>query len=739
MALSILYSLIALAAACGIVYILHGARAALARLSRGAAVMAVLWPLAAGVFLYFCAQSAVERRLLFSLLLPFADGAYLAGRAAMLLACILLCLAAALTERGKRLRARLDAAGDRALWRWVIAAAVTGLFFAWTLRVNVLSYMTNDDVSIMSAIAKIPSKGLSAATGMWTDVLLCAIIGFFYKLAPNGYWYLGYHLAILLISLTIIGRCILMKARRAGHSVYAGCAIHAMLCGAVFSYTFGSISFTVTPAVAGAASIALLLCREEEQSLPRLIAADAVSALLMFFCRLQRKASMRAVICFWAVAAVYALAKLLIERSGGWKKSASVLVCGAALTVFLCFFNFSAELPSTTSDYNSAEYYRSLVMDYMVDDLTPEQWESVGVPQELGQLVSNWFFMDERVNTDTFRQLVEQYYVPGDVQNYGTLSNILGSFYGSRLWITLAMLALTALAAAETVRFGLRRRWPELLCALAAMGGAAVLWVYLIVENRFPLRVFLVVAIPAAVMLVLMDLTAAEKKTETETRGGRALPCIAAVLCAAACVCGFMAAKASPRASYAATRAELFGVQWDTEAYANENPDNKIYTNMTSRNLDPIHSAYTYPNNISLWGGSGVTASSTRTYADAFFRENVRFMYQPASALGALLQYLSLDYGPVQAAVEARLADGVGVVDITQVGPGGDYTGWYEQNGYTYYFENGRAVTGTKVIDGAEYEFMPAGAASFFAPAVDADGNTVYTLDAYSLIGGIEP
>ena len=51
----------------------------------------------------------------------------------------------------------------------------------------------------------------------------------------------------------------------------------------------------------------------------------------------------------------------------------------------------SSELPSSSEEYQNAEHYRSLVMDYMVSDLTYEQWESVGIPPEHAERIFERF------------------------------------------------------------------------------------------------------------------------------------------------------------------------------------------------------------------------------------------------------------------------------------------------------------------------------------------------------------
>ena len=211
------------------------------------------------------------------------------------------------------------------------------------------------------------------------------------------------------------------------------------------------------------------------------------------------------------------------------------------------------------------------------------------------------------------------------------------------------------------------------------------------------------------------------------------MKCFSTVVIAAACVLCVLSARSAPYAGEAATREQVFQSQNATEGYANSYPGIHFVTNFISQNLDPFHDLDQYPTNMAIWGGTGVTASDNRMYADAFFRDDVLFMYEKPSTIQALLQYLTLDHGPVQAELLAQLGANTYVTDISQVTPGEDYTGWYEQNGMTYYFRDGQALTGTQTIDGEEYTFTSVGFQARLLPVYD-NGTVIYTTDAYSLI-----
>lgn len=702
----------------------------------------------AALFLFWLCETGLRRRLLGpAALFSFAaDGVFLPGRAAVLLLCVLLCLGLGLTAPGRRLLGRLRAAAGRNGLLWFLSFVVAALFFLWAMRVTVVRFMTNDETHILKAAARTAANGISSARGAFSSVLFVWLLSLPYRLAPEGWWYAGYHLAVIFAACVILGRCVLLLTRARGRHPLWGCLVQWLaLCGLFFA-PLAELSFTITSGIAGAAACALILCRDETPSRAGRIASDAGAVLLFLLCWLQRESSGEVLLCFIALSCAVRLARLL--RLPGSERRRGLVGLGAFVLAGACLFGAVSALDgiaaaragtdaeSSNADYYDAEYYRSIVMDYLGPQLTAEQLEAAGIPAELGNLmIMRWYFMDERVNTETFRRLVEMYYHPnGQTAETGLLER-LGSSYTDAAYYLRALRRLAAagavfalLAAALFFRAG-KTAWPELVGALCAPGGGAALCVYAMLQGRFLYRVFLVIAIPAVVIELLCCL-AMRPRTDRPRRGWQAA---AAVLAAGLCVlCGLIVVRV-PYADEETGREEVYAAQRETEACAFAHPDTYFVTNFFAQNLDPFHGG-TYPTNMGLWGGSGVTAlpDEERMFADDFFRDDVRFMCELPGSVMLLLQYLTLDNGPVAARDEAHLTDNITVFDLDRIGPGGDYTGWYEWQGKTYYFERGEAVVGTQVIDGETYEFAPGGASSPMFLVTDEEG-TWYATTAYTL------
>lgn len=699
-----------------------------------------------GIFLFWLIQTAAEWRLfgLKELFSFFSDGIFLPGKFAFLCLCIAICLLWGLTAFGRTFGARLTRATQKDWVLWLLSIGVVTIFFLWTLRITTLSFMTSDESGILLSIFGVHTYGMKYAANTFSHVLFCGLIGSLYGLDPDAYWYTYYHLAALLGSLVIIGRCILLKTKARGWSVLAGILLHFIVCAGLFMFTFSQISFTVTPAVVGSAAVALTLCRNEIKTFKGRVLSDIGCILLMLLCVLQRSSTGDCLLCFWALACTYQLARILFPLSNTWKRDLIHLVIYILILVLLlaaCDFMTDAGSYSRNSEFSNAEYYRSLIMDYLITDLTQEHFDSVGIPSELATLLRGWYFMDERITTETFHALAQAYYADNpstgaEVLSPSLLTHISDLFSAVKndpqvLYRSLCLLSLLLFALAGLLRYG-RKYWAEFLCALCACGGTFILCLYLVMEGRFPTRVFLVVLLPAITTTLLMALSM--PPTDAPVRKSAAIPLavLSSLAATAFCVfCGISLFQV-PYATQNITQADLFGSQWAIEECANSNPDITYVTNIYDSNLDPLHPAY-YPENIVLWGDGGDTYQTNRLYGPDFFRKDIQFICQNPSYIMFLMQYLTLDNGPVYALDVTHLTDSIYVYDLSQVSPGNDYTGWYECNGMTYYFENGQAITGTKIIDGEEYQFAPSGASSPMI-RVDTEDGVIYTTKAYSLI-----
>lgn len=706
-----------------------------------AAVLPTALSAAGGHALAWLLWMAVERRVFQpgELFLPARGGVPHVGKLLTLALCILGALFLGLAPAGRRLRERLRARAEDAAALWLYAAALTALFVLWTARITVVTFMTSDENTLLLQIGAAARDGLTAAAGSYSNLLFCGMIALFYRLWPGGHWYAWYHLAMLSVSLTVIGRCLLLKTR--ARSPALGAALHLFVCG-LFMYAFSELSFTVTPAVAGTAACVLVLCRGDARSLAACAASDIGSVLLMLLCFLQRRSTGQALVCFFALACAYALATLLRER-GDWRRAVSLLLCvGALLGLVHGARTVSDEVASTedpTADH--ANSVRSSVVDFYIDEMSPEQFEQAGIPSELAVLLRGWYFMDERITIESFERLMSLYRADHQTSLEERLAADPAAYAASlvteaaqdpQAWVRIAcVLCLLLMTGCGFALYG-RRYWVEALCALLAAGGAVLMLVYLAAGGRMPTRVFLVVLLPAAMTALMCALSVPPGAEEAPGRRWARVAwyALGGTFCVLCAVC----VRLVPYAAEYADADMVFADQRAFESCAEAHPDLIYITNIYDDYPDPFH-APAYPENLVRWGDvDSFRRDSERLYADAFFREDVRFMCKNPGYILFMMQYLTLDHGPVAAASEAQLTLDTVVYRLETVAPDAGYTGWYERNGMTYYFEDGQAAAGTRTIDGRTCEFAPPGAQAAMVIVPGAE-ETLYTTSAYSLVG----
>lgn len=713
--------------------------------ARKARPAALFWAAAMGLLVFFALESALARRVGPDLFLPVADGAFLPWRTARLILSLAFCCVLSMTRRGRTLGVRLRALLDKNSGCWLVSGLMTALLLLWTLRVTVLSYMISDDVTILKAIARVPREGIEAVAHVFIHPLFGFLLGQLHRLDADGSWYFLFHMAVLLTGVWTVGRCVLVKARHRRWPPLTGCVIFALLYASVFMYTLAAVTFTLTSIVAGTAGAALLFCGDEIPSRTRRAASDAAGAVFLAVSILLRPKVGLGVLCFWAVSAGYRLIRLLLQKDRRTLRQAGLFALGAVMTAVLLLALQSWRPVKPDPEYDLAEHYRSLILDTYLDELTDEDFAAAGIPKELASPLRGWFFMDRRVNTESFMRIAEAYTARLASEGLsaepsgplGTLADLLkttASLMGEDPlmdWLAALALALFFICGAVFLYRGWRY-WPEMLTAACVLGGASLMVLALAYGKYMPTRSFSVAAYPAITLLALLALSGSEgspagrgRRTAAAVWGGAGAA--ASVLLCAICL-GYV-----PHAAQALDRSDVFGAQWRMEAYARDNPDVTIINNAYDYVYDPLHSA-AYPPNLTWWGACGVTArEDDRIYAEMFFRDDVQFLGDNYSSLLVLLQYLSAEYGPVQATVLDQLSPAIFVSDITLVDPGAGYTGWYEQNGVTYYFRDGHAVSGEQTIDGKSYTFVQPGVTSQLLATRSGEG-LVWYADAYSLI-----
>jgi hypothetical protein len=164
------------------------------------------------------------------------------------------------------------------------------------------------------------------------------------------------------------------------------------------------LQFTLTPGVAGGAAIALLL-HYRETSKKNFVMTIITMSCLFAFCYSFRAST------FYVCALLFCACAVACLLRGHVKRMQILLISLIPLffVAVLYIINYAA--------YNTPEYReffeynnaRAQFMDYSrprFDD-APEIYEAAGLNRVESELINNWFFMFDKVNTEMFRTLVE--------------------------------------------------------------------------------------------------------------------------------------------------------------------------------------------------------------------------------------------------------------------------------------------------------------------------------------------
>lgn len=571
--------------------------------------------------------------------------------------------------------------------RWLLSLATTLALFLIAYTTLPVVYLTNDDSGIRDALAGYRTV-TPYANHQFINTFFGLPLSLLYAAIPGVPWYTVYHVAALLLGITVIGACVLGECGRSGVPSGAALASIAAADAILFLHSVANMSFTVTPAVVGAAAIALTLTFDFAASGKARLARAAPCLLLLLLSFLHRQATGSVALCFWGLAAAYAALSRRPAAEGRAGRRALAQVAGfaaltAALLVSATVVDGRVKEAENGEAFREYDALRAAFMDYPHAryDENPELYRSLGWDREFYNAASNWFFMDERFDSRSLSAIVRPGTAPdvplkrrvSDALWRGwSLFNDIGVARAALVFIgTLSLVWLLALLA------GAAKGRLEPAFAACALAGCGALCCYLCWNGRFILRAFQTVAIPTAIVVLLLLPRALDvaRVVARWRASGRARILLGAAGGAAVAglsfACALILADAYDGEAVREKRA-LLGETDTLERYAVAHPgDLFIHDQSLTRAPDPFE---TYdgavPYNVIFWGGSGMFSGMyrrqlaanglTELRADAFRRENVYYVTKSGSRYSRLLlPYMKKRFGVVGSPVVRALGSGV--------------------------------------------------------------------------------
>lgn len=397
--------------------------------------------------------------------------------------------------------------------RMLLGACLTLLLVGLTAAVFPITFLTNDDASIMYTFAgyftgePYPIHGfVNLPLGYFTSLL--------YMLVPTVPWWPVLQLLCVSISIWVIFYTIWDIGAENGVPAWGMAALNALLYATVLVYAVARLSFTLTACMLGTAGILRLLSVDtgglNRESLT--IYAMLESLALMIACFLFRNSTGYSMVCFWAAAVAYHALNTLV----GWKKPErtreGLRILGytfGCLVVFgglIWLNNWSLE-HMNPEGYAAFEDARGRYQDFphVTYGEDPAFFASIGWDLAVYDLVGSFCFIDPHVTADSLNAILA--YDKGTVApltervsaalQYGE-KFFRGNGPAEYMLVAPALISLWTLA-----RFlRERKRWIEALIVFGIALGSFLLCLYLCFVERLILRAFQVIAIPAAAIML---------------------------------------------------------------------------------------------------------------------------------------------------------------------------------------------------------------------------------------------
>lgn len=577
---------------------------------------------------------------------------------------------------------------------WLLSFILSSLFFLTVHYSTPVVFFINDDENILYSLAGYYTNG-SPADHSFVNYVLGSFIRMLYRAFPILPWYGIYHVLVLFLSIAVLNRCIL-KAGQEGNCLFFSYFFLIIFHIVLYLYMVILMQFTTTSALAGTAAIALIFLRDGKNSALRVYWCDTfLSILLLLLCYMHRKNSGYVIFCFYFLVYGWQLA-CIFRRETGWIRFRALIMasCGLFLAIVLLgSVMWGSNAARGTDGWNFFYQYdtaRYRMTDYPHDtyEENPELYQQIRWNESLYTLAGEtwWFFMDERINVDSYSQIAQTgfYDTPhGPGEMIRAAKNLLknDSFAGSGFFL----FCFSSLLAAINLLGRKKRNWLSILLILCCFGGALLQISYLCLKDRFILRAFHVILLPATVIMTLCFLVNTNEWRYSHKKmyqGALAFVCAYCLVVLSQKLPVFYSALRQQ----AQERVEISQNTLEIERYAMEHPD-RVYvydTGLTFRYLPFITYTGHYPSNLFFWGGMGWNSPTffeqlscnqmENLYSPVFFQENVYYITRETYMPGGLSMrerfetYLEENYGNFGVQLEEILGNGISVYQYTNEG-----------------------------------------------------------------------
>lgn len=538
------------------------------------------------------------------------------------------------------------------------SVVIVALCYAVMCVSSKMVYLTNDDAGIQNLLAG-NVTGQPYITHQFINVILGVLISSLYKIFPGIQWWYWYSQLLIVTGMLLIHFVILKLGLKRGRNRTLTILMLSFIDLAFLLYPIANVAFTMVPAILGTGLAAAIFLLEDIKN-KRLVK----SILVFVFCGyvlvlIHRTTTGLALLCYILLAMLWYLS----DKDKFNKKTLMQFVL--ACMVFLGLTGCIVKVNSVVSErLNGSEFIgynaaRAGWTDYPKDSYydNPELYEAAGWSEEVYLMASNWGFIAEEIDTESFLYISRNSMTESDAIE--TSKTLMKSVYADEKCLVLFFAWGCSIIFAIIVFFmAYDLKYIIFICFNNI--GTILLLLYQFIIGRMLYRSIFVVLFPAFMINVLLML-----KCNAKPRKANKIFMLFIIL-STFCIGGFALGSYfdKDRKEFVSSMEK----QCKTiEEFGIANQNNIYILNVGAYNCISPWTLYTdiRPANLISWGGSSYNSDNYKKRleynglsslsGDTFKQDNVYFLcnqdvtedLDDTSVLSFFLRYLKNEYGAI--------------------------------------------------------------------------------------------
>lgn len=292
---------------------------------------------------------------------------------------------------------------NNALFMSVIAIFSCVIILFFSSKLLTLTYMTNDDAGIQASLSGFLT-GEPYPYHQFINCKLGVVVCSLYKLFPNIQWWHVISVGMMLGGIYLIHYNLLELLVYYRYSLIVRIILIALLSCFIWPYFIARSSFTVVPCIFALGFLTFLYSPQHNCWGRVLVSMGAVLVADLF-----RQNTGQVMLCFFFLGTCVYLSK----KDNFCKKKVETSIMLGVLLLSLLYVNHEYNIEQYYSinsdefieyneqrisftDYSHVSYYQN-----------SEFYEEMGWSEELYALATQWCFLDERVNANTWRKIAD--------------------------------------------------------------------------------------------------------------------------------------------------------------------------------------------------------------------------------------------------------------------------------------------------------------------------------------------